>query len=250
MGPSVSGEPTVLLAGSESATRLVTALHQLADVEPRFVLVGGLAVMARLAQAHRATQDLDTLVTGVGFTRAVAMLPSGKVDGTKLSIAGINVDTIEVVPETTWVQIAALDTPLDRLFTAAHLWAMQTASPLRVIAGGSSALVPVANVAALLATKLHAYTSPRRNPDKQPGDALDVLELGRMLVQTGTPSIDSPPVVAEAVGWALTGWREQPGLVIRRLRGLGRNAPRVSEAEIQALANLLLDRFLPASPHV
>lgn len=246
----MSGEPSVILVGSESTTRLVTALAQLAEVQPRFVLVGGLAVMARLTQAHRATQDLDALVTGVGFTRAVAMLPSGKADGTGLSIGGVKVDTIEVVPETTWAHIAELDAPLDRLFVAAHLWAMQTASPLRVIAGTSSALVPVATVAALLTTKLHAYTSPRRNPDKRPGDALDVLELGRMLVQTGVPSFDVPSVVADAVCWALTAWREQAGVVLRRLRALGTNAPAATEAEIEALADLLHDTFASGSRQV
>lgn len=205
----MSGEPSVLLVGSESTTRLVAGLAQLAEVEPRFVLVGGLAVMARLSQAHRATQDLDALVIGVDFSRAVAMLPGGRADEAGLSIAGVKVDTIEVVPETPWAQIAEIEAPIDRLFTAAHLWAMQTAAPLRITADAHSALVPVATVAALLATKLHAYTSPRRNPDKRPNDALDVLRLGRMLVQSGIPSLDPPPVVAGAVGWALTAWRQR-----------------------------------------
>lgn len=241
------GETSVVLAGSPSAARLVAALGELAVVQPRFVLVGGLAVMARLSEAHRATQDLDTLVTGVGFTKAVAMLPSGRSEQGTLSVGDVKVDTIEIALETTWQQIAELEMPIDRLFTGAHLWAMTTAAPLLIRAGDASARVGVARAQALLATKLHAYSSLRRNPDKRPNDALDVLRLGRMLVQTADSFPDVPAVVSDAVHWALAAWREQPGVVIRRLRALGSNAPVVTEAEIEALADLLLETFTSAS---
>lgn len=243
----VSGEGSVVLAGSPAATRLVAALGELAAVEPSFVLVGGLAVMARLSEAHRATQDLDTLVTGIGFTKAVAMLPGGKSEQGVLSVGDVKVDTIEIAVDTTWDDIAGLDAPLDRLFTGAHLWAMQTATPLLIQAEDVSARVPVASTAALLATKLTAYTSPRRHPDKRPGDALDVLRLGRMLVQTD-PSVPGVPLVlADAVGWALMVWRETPSDVVRCLRMLGANAPRVTEADVRALTELLLEAFSSGS---
>jgi hypothetical protein len=239
----VSGEPSVFLVGPFTS-RLVAALGDLTEVEPRFVLVGGLAVMARLAEAHRATQDLDTLVTGIGFTTAVAALPSGRSEHGVLSVGNVKVDTIEIDLDTTWDEIAEVDAPIDRLFTGAHLWAMRTAAPLRISAGDAWALVPVASVAALLAMKLHAYSSTRRNPDKRPGDALDVLRLGRMLAQASDAEpVAAPPVVADAVRWAITSWHESPSEVVRRLRGLGAHAPRLDEAEVRALAELLLDAF-------
>lgn len=238
----MSGDSAVVLAGSASATRLVAALSDLAAVDPQFVLVGGLAVMARLAQAHRATEDLDTLVGGVSFTRAVAMLPTGSDKEGVLRVRDVKVDTIEVDTEASWEEIATLDEPIDRLFTGGHLWAMLTATPVRITAAGNSVVVPVAPVPALLATKLHAYSSTRRSPEKRPSDALDVLRLGRVLVQDHLRP-GAPPVVAGAVRWALDSWRHDPETVLRRLRGMGTSAPFVTLAEIEALADLVASAF-------
>jgi hypothetical protein len=59
----VSGEPIVLAGDANgNAARLVRATAGLgdADLGPH-ALVGGLAVMCRLAAVHRATQDVDTV---------------------------------------------------------------------------------------------------------------------------------------------------------------------------------------------
>jgi hypothetical protein len=59
----VSGEiPVVTLFGAE-ASRLIVALQWLAADAPPFTLVGGLAVLARLASVnpYRATRDLDAV---------------------------------------------------------------------------------------------------------------------------------------------------------------------------------------------
>ena len=59
----MSGERIVLAGDADGvAARLVHALAQLADVNlGPYALIGGLAVMCRLAAVHRVTQDVDTV---------------------------------------------------------------------------------------------------------------------------------------------------------------------------------------------
>ena len=59
----MSGEP-IVLAGDVNGTaaRLVETIARLAELNlGPYALVGGLAVMCRLAAVHRATQDIDTV---------------------------------------------------------------------------------------------------------------------------------------------------------------------------------------------
>ena len=59
----VSGDaPVVLVADVGSVPhRAIARLAQLGPELPPFALIGGLAVIARLGQAHRATNDVDTV---------------------------------------------------------------------------------------------------------------------------------------------------------------------------------------------
>lgn len=239
----MSGEPDVELSGGAVTTRLVGALARLGELATSFVLVGGVAVAARLAHVHRVTTDLDALTSDDEFEQAVVALPEGAMDGRKLMIGGVVIDQIPVDAEVTWEMVAALDEPIDRLFTAAHLWALRTAEPLCISAGSVSATVPVAVVPALLATKLHAYCSSRRGATKRGGDALDVFRLARLLVQTGVPGFaDAPEPVIDAVRWAIQEqWHRDPVRFVRRLRELGSNIPPVPEADVVTLAELLLE---------
>lgn len=43
------------------AHRAVARLHDLVPTLPAFALIGGLAVIVRLGQAHRATNDIDAV---------------------------------------------------------------------------------------------------------------------------------------------------------------------------------------------
>lgn len=55
-------DPRVLLAG-EAIGGLVRALAQMSSVDlGPYAIVGGVAVAARLGQAHRVTRDVDTVV--------------------------------------------------------------------------------------------------------------------------------------------------------------------------------------------
>jgi hypothetical protein len=60
--PNVSGEPQVVLPG-EAMIRLVRAAASVASASlGQYAIIGGVAVSARLNQAHRATTDLDAVV--------------------------------------------------------------------------------------------------------------------------------------------------------------------------------------------
>ena len=66
--------PRVLLAG-EAIEGLVRAIAQMAaaDLGP-YAIVGGIAVAARLGQAHRVTRDVDTVVDQDHLRAAIAVL--------------------------------------------------------------------------------------------------------------------------------------------------------------------------------
>lgn len=83
--------------------RLVRGLAIVADSPmPRWALVGGLAVMVQLAEAHRATEDLDSAADNDdgGLDAAIAVLvESGQArrEAGHLRLAnGAKVDVIEV----------------------------------------------------------------------------------------------------------------------------------------------------------
>jgi hypothetical protein len=196
----VLGE-TVEFSGGTESTRLVTALAQLsATPEIHFVLVGGLAVAARLRTFHRATQDLDALVTAERsrfHTLTLETVTGATISDDRLSVEGVRVDVIEVDPTTTYQAIADLPEPIDRLFTAGHLYAHRDESPLTIRSSQAHATVRVATARALLVTKLHACHNPRRDPRKHSSDTLDVIQLGRQLVADdgGLAASEIPTVV-------------------------------------------------------
>jgi hypothetical protein len=99
-----------------------------------YVIVGGVAVAARLGQAHRATTDVDTVIDEVAHPNAIEILlahpdalpdPSG---AHRVRIAGTKVEMIGVGP----VDDDSFEgmTDLQTLFVASHTWALATAMPL------------------------------------------------------------------------------------------------------------------------
>lgn len=178
-----SGAERVTLHGDSMVplVRIVGALAQAGLV--RYAIVGGVAVTARLGQAHRATADIDTVVdetTPPDAIQALLGLPDAAPDptashrvlvgGTKIEILGVGPvhdDDLDGIPDN------------DALFVAAHTWALDTATPLTLAAGQARATVPVASPAALVAMKLHAVEdrSTSRGGDKRAGDAWDIYRL-------------------------------------------------------------------------
>ena len=177
--------------------RAVAALAQ-SGLED-YVIVGGVAVAARLGQAHRGTTDVDTVIDEVAHPDAIEALlalPDAQADPTgshRVRIGGTKVEMIGVGP----VDDSTFDglTDMQTLFVAAHTWALSTATPLTLVAGSEPtvrATGPFATPAALFAMKLHAIQDrrPTSRPEKRSSDALDLYRLLLQLDADGSVRAD------------------------------------------------------------
>ena len=152
----------------------------------RHAVVGGLAVCARLNQAHRATADVDTVVDETMPPDAVSALlllddtrpdPTANhrvyINGTKVEILGVG--PIGEAEDLSWA------TDADGLFVRAHTWALDSAGSVRVVSGDDPAVqatAPFATPGALVAMKLHAIESrSTAGLDKRAGDAWDIYRI-------------------------------------------------------------------------
>jgi hypothetical protein len=198
----VSGEPVALLVSQPSGT-LASLIRALADLEtaglPRHALIGGVAVMVRLSQAHRATQDLDEVVEPSSPTAAVLIAGPGAVEHRAETAGGVRIDLISV-GDRDLRSLPASDLPDqddERLFALAHDFALRSAEPalIRVMDPGGGVLVestsPVATAAALFATKLQS--APRRSGPTQAKRGSDIYDAFLLLDQLG------PVAVADAL---------------------------------------------------
>jgi hypothetical protein len=238
----VSGDALeVALGDGAPVAALVDALGSLADANVEFVLVGGLAVMARLATVHRATSDLDALSGDDDFVVVcAATIPNATLVNNRLIVDDVKVDAIIVDHDATFRAIGdAVDAPLDRLFAAGHRYALDDAHPIELVLTEKRARVLVATARALLVTKLHAYLSPRRDPAKGGSDALDLVRLGEAVVRAEPGERlavgEVPALVAGVARWGLGEVASDLARLRRRLRSIG--APDPSPA----LFDLLLE---------
>ena len=212
----------------------------------RYAIVGGVAVTARLGQAHRATADIDTVVdetTPPDAVETLLRLPGAipdasaghrvLVDGTKveiLSVGPVHDEDLRDIPDK------------DALFVAAHAWALDTATPLTLVAGEARATASVAGPAALVAMKLHAIEdrSASGSQDKRAGDAWDIYRLlldrdarGEIRRDLGGASPSLQRLVAEAAdrvlvrnaartrSWLAAGDASMASVTIDELRFVG-----------------------------
>jgi hypothetical protein len=176
----------VVLSGP-AMVPLVRAVARLsvAGLAP-YAVVGGVAVSARLGQAHRATADVDAVVDETQppeAAEALLALPGAEPDPTgahRVRIEGTKVELIGMEP------ISAEDlgglTDAQVLFIGSHSWALTTASELTVVAGADPAVrttAPFATPASLVAMKLHALLNRRvvGDREKRAGDGWDVFRL-------------------------------------------------------------------------
>ena len=186
---SVSGEVRLLDENGETR-RLLLALERLvASVSPEhFALIGGLAVMARLGQAHRGTQDIDTAVDQEGVIPSELDVVVDAVSSTEegRTERRVKVDSIEV-GGTPAVDLDPDDLPgkeFPRAFVLSHRWAFDTASELTLRCLGRQGpdtvvTCRVATPAALVAMKLQS--APRRPPARVQKAANDYLDLALLL---------------------------------------------------------------------
>lgn len=142
---------------------------------PDFALIGGLAVIVRLGQAHRATNDIDTvsddqvrlfdILVADGYDRqGNSVLLEANL---KLDVIDISEGDVEYVPYAT------------------HRFAFDTRTPVQIVVrpqrGGASVAVSVnvARASALVAVKLGISegVGRQRDPRKVGSDAFDVARL-------------------------------------------------------------------------
>lgn len=147
--------------------------------------MGGIAVNARLVHAHRATADVDAVVDETvppDPISALVEVPGALPDPTnsyRVLIGRAKLEILGVGP----LDERELDgvPPKDALFVASHVWALDTASPLTLVAGDSPtvrATAPFATPAALVAMKLHAVQDRSASAaDRRAADAWDIYQL-------------------------------------------------------------------------
>jgi hypothetical protein len=178
----VSGERIVLAGDADgAAARLVHATGRLANVDlGPHALIGGLAVMCRLAAVHRATQDVDAVIESTVPTAVEVITSSiGAPDPSnpnRVLVDGVKVDVIETGPfrdeDLDGVGLS------DRLFVVSHRSALDTASQTEIVAGSETASIRVATPSALVAMKSGVvFGSRRREPRKRASDLYDLYRL-------------------------------------------------------------------------
>lgn len=148
------------------------------------VVIGGLAVLARLSKSYRATVDLDLVDRLVGVpqlqvlraaTGAVAVEPAAVMLPT--TFGPVTVDVLEVRQ----VELdQPSDDPGDRLHATAHAWASDTAGEMTIEVERTSGqrievVTPVAEPGPLVAMKLQSVMN--REALKQGTDLLDIVRL-------------------------------------------------------------------------
>lgn len=180
----MSGSPVVLVGDAMAAViEGVAEVRDLIGQPP--VIVGGLAVLARLSTPYRATVDLDVVDRLLGTTPQLEVLRSAAgaeaVEPAAVLLptrhGSVKVDVLEV-------RQAEIDVPSDdpgnRLHAASHAWAYDTATDLTIEAitrsgDRTTATTPVAEPGPLVAMKLQAVMN--RTVAKQGTDLLDIVRL-------------------------------------------------------------------------
>jgi hypothetical protein len=251
------GALLVQLPGPAMRT-LVRAVARMSEADlGRWAVIGGVAVCARLGQAHRVTADVDTVVDQHQLPGAIAVLralPSATADPTggphRLLLEGTQVEVIEVGELPLNEDLDEL-TDRQRLFIASHSWALETATPLTVASMGpdadaETATAPFASAAALVAMKLHAIQDRSgASQAKRAGDAWDLHQLLTLHNRAGAIAAalrDGPEVLAAAARQA-TDTVLVAGATRTRawLRTSGGVQATVGADEIRALGQQLLE---------
>jgi hypothetical protein len=174
-----NGQTHRLLLALEALVTSVSAQH--------FALIGALAVMARLGQAHRGTRDIDAAVDQEGTVPTSLDLVVDLATSNEKSVnLSVKVDSIEV-GGTPALDMAPEDLPdeeFDRAFVLSHRWAFDTASSLSFLCvqrqvPNSIVTRRVATPAALVAMKIQS--APRRPPARFEKAANDYLDLSLLL---------------------------------------------------------------------
>jgi len=243
-----------MIGGRESPAilRLLPVLQRVGDeLESRgrrLVLIGGLAVVARVASADRATTDIDSIFDApehaeetVELLAAAGIGRSAGPDAPQRRIVdGVPVDCID----THRVEDRDLEgmSPHDALFVGGHRFAYETAETVELHLGHHAVTTSVATPAGLVATKLHAALH-RRQPQKRAGDFFDLYRLLSgcdlaMMVDTLTVRPHLMRLVELGIADLFV---EHATATAGRIRTIsGTRADAISDAEVTAVGELFL----------
>ncbi len=190
---AVSGEPSEIVLVADANGAMATLLGHLGEVDRAglsdWALIGGLAVMVRLENAHRPTRDIDTLSRQVDPEPKMTLLgiaesatPTGVVlaDGTKVDIIGVDPTLdLDALPEDVH----------QRMFVLSHWWMAETAEVVTLSLFDQAerrrevvarCRLRLARPAALVAAKLQSIETRRgATAAKRESDAYDVYRLLR-----------------------------------------------------------------------
>ena len=255
----MSGEPTEIILAADPSGAMADLLGHLAEVDRAgltdWALIGGLAVMIRLEEAHRPTRDIDTLSRQVDPEPKVTLLGIAQSETSTgvLLPDGTKVDVIGVEP------ILDLDAPPDddrqRMFVLSHWWMAETAELViltlvdltnrdRTVL--ARCRIRLARPAALVAAKLQSIATRRgATVAKRESDAYDVYRLLRAgrLDELADELAGAP---ADLGSWCIS---YLEGLFVDRsdqtARWLRNVSPteRVESGDLSALGSLMVEEF-------
>lgn len=249
----MSGERIVLAgAAGGNAVRLVQATARLAEAHlGPHALIGGLAVMCRLAAVHRATQDVDTVAETTAPTAVEVITSSiGSPDPSnagRVIVDGIKIDVIDT-ESLTYEDLGGIDLG-DRLFVVSHRWALDTATNTELVTGDATASIRVATPAALVAMKSGALLGGRtREPRKRASDLYDLYRIVLEYDRTGgiadaltAAPFGLGPLVGEALRSRVV---EEPERAVRWLLDGGPEMGAVTPDDLRDAVGPLVDRLL------
>lgn len=186
-------ERTVALASDAGGVvaRSVRSLATLPVELPSYALVGGLAVMVRLSEAHRVTTDFDQASSGPDQAIALLVAQGARRTSNGVEIPGeqVRLDLLDATAslrelESMWPTLESDEERRAWQLAAACRYALDTAVDTDILVVDREEVVagvalPVAIAGALVALKLHAIVAPDRNPDKGTTDIYDTWRLVR-----------------------------------------------------------------------
>ena len=180
--------PTVILRSGvdDHLVRYTAALQRLSNISiGRTAVIGGFAVMVRLATAHRVTEDLDAVTWTQDGTSAVPIALLVEHGATRsrngVDLGDVHIDLIAVSDYEGTQLPGDVD---DAMFVITHAYGLASATWLTVEAQGTAddlvtrATARVATPAALVAKKLRAMQQRRAGAlNKRASDAYDAYRL-------------------------------------------------------------------------
>lgn len=248
------GARTVAIAADAAGVvrRSVESLAELPEALPSHALVGGLAVMVRLYEAHRVTTDFDE-VSEAPADAVAALVAAGArrtSNGVEMPGRGVRLDLLDA--ETPLRQLSsmvrALDGPEEERawqLAATCRYALDSAVATDILVVERESVVarvglPVALAGALVALKAHAAVAPDRQPDKAAADVYDAWRLVRAW---------GPSVIAEDLSRAPVPMLLRTVAQLRHLyvEDVDRTAHRLRRASVPGVAAVGADELASAS---